>query len=211
MNHLGKRKDKRGKFPFSMKRRYANEGQKSAIQKPLNSNWNLKNPTEYFRTKDVRTSPKILCYSCERFLGKENQAKPLREIKITIDKQNITRIENQKKKEMYKLQVESLFLRQEIRNLKIKLEHIKNEKIETVRKLNMKIKALKLRVSLLCEEVIKEREYIRSIKRKNSKITEPSSLCNSYKDELKVVQMKNKELENEIDANKDAVLISPVV
>ncbi|GFU15477.1 hypothetical protein NPIL_503231 [Nephila pilipes] len=84
----------------------------------------------------------------------------------------------------------------------------KVRKFEGVRKLSMEGGALELRV----KEVIKAQEYIKSIKRKNSETAKTAFSCNSYKEELKVIQMKNKELENKVEANKDAVLIfSPVI
>ncbi|GFT78772.1 hypothetical protein NPIL_563951 [Nephila pilipes] len=40
--------------------------QKPAIHRPSNSNWSSRHPSQYSRTKGVRTSPKISCYSSER-------------------------------------------------------------------------------------------------------------------------------------------------
>ncbi|GFS85552.1 mitotic spindle assembly checkpoint protein MAD1 [Nephila pilipes] len=122
-------------------------------------------------------------------------------------KQDVTKVENKKNSEIEELQMEKVSLQQDISKFKIKLEDVKSEKVETVRKLNMEIGSLELKVSMLSEEIEKSQEYIQSLKRKNSEIAETAALCNSYKEELKEVQIKNKELENKIEANKDAALI----
>ncbi|KAF8787687.1 Mitotic spindle assembly checkpoint protein like [Argiope bruennichi] len=84
---------------------------------------------------------------------------------------------------------------------------VKSEKTEAIRKLHMEIGSLELKVSMLTEEVQKSQEYIQSLKKKNSEMAETVALCNSYKEELKEAQAKIKELENKIEANKDAALI----
>ncbi|GFT32940.1 mitotic spindle assembly checkpoint protein MAD1 [Trichonephila clavipes] len=71
----------------------------------------------------------------------------------------------------------------------------------------MEIGSLELKVSMLSEELEKSQEYVQSLKRKNTEMAETAAMCNSYKEELKELQRKYKELENKIEADKDAALI----
>lgn len=126
---------------------------------------------------------------------------------LSTAKQDLVKFEHNKKIEMDEYQLEKISLQQEISNLKIKVEDAKSVKTEAVRKSNMEIGSLELKVSMLSEELEKSQEYIKSLKRKNSEIAETAALCNSYKEKLKELQMKYKELENKIEAEKDAALI----
>ncbi|XP_055943246.1 mitotic spindle assembly checkpoint protein MAD1-like [Argiope bruennichi] len=171
-----------------------------SVMEPANKKlrMSLENKLEKCRQQNELDSQKI-----EELQTKLKWAKK----QIASAKSQISEIERQKKAELDQQELRFIALQQENSNLKVEIADVKSEKTEAIRKLHMEIGSLELKVSMLTEEVQKSQEYIQSLKKKNSEMAETVALCNSYKEELKEAQAKIKELENKIEANKDAALI----
>ncbi|XP_015922243.1 mitotic spindle assembly checkpoint protein MAD1 [Parasteatoda tepidariorum] len=122
-------------------------------------------------------------------------------------KSQLHEFEYSKKVDRDQLEMKLLAIQQECSNLKVELADVKSEKTEAVRKLNMEIGKLELKVSMLTEEAEKSQSYIDSLKKKNSDMAEQVALCNTLQKELIEANDRIKTLENKIEADKDAALI----